>query len=31
MTLNKIFLEKVDIKKQPTYHIIILAKTQDRY
>ena len=26
--LNKIFLEKVDIKKLPTYHIIILAKTQ---
>ena len=27
--LNKIFLEKVDIKKLPTYHIIILAKTQE--
>ena len=26
--LNKIFLEKVDIKKLPTYHIIILAKNQ---
>lgn len=26
--LNKVFLEKVDIKKLPTYHIIILAKTQ---
>ena len=27
--LNKVFLEKVDIKKLPTYHIIILAKTQE--
>lgn len=26
--LNKVFLEKVDIKKLPTYHIILLAKTQ---
>lgn len=27
--LNKVFLEKVDIKKLPTYHVIILAKTQN--
>ncbi|MCD2502622.1 PolC-type DNA polymerase III [Clostridium sp. NSJ-145] len=27
--LNKVFLDKVDIKKLPTYHIIILAKTQE--
>ena len=27
--LNKVFLEKVDIKKLPTYHIIILAKNQE--
>ena len=27
--LNSLFLEKVDIKKLPTYHIIILAKTQE--
>ncbi|MEG1870539.1 MAG: PolC-type DNA polymerase III, partial [Peptostreptococcaceae bacterium] len=27
--LNKVFLEKVNIKKLPTYHIIILAKTQE--
>ena len=27
--LNNVFLEKVDIKKLPTYHIIILAKTQE--
>ena len=28
-SLNELFLSKFDIKKQPTYHIIILAKTQD--
>lgn len=28
-SLNKKFLENVDIKKQPTSHIIILAKTQE--
>ncbi|SFC73723.1 PolC-type DNA polymerase III [Clostridium uliginosum] len=28
-SLNELFLSKVDIKKQPTYHIIILAKTQE--
>lgn len=27
--LNKLFLEKVDIKKLPTYHIIMIAKTQE--
>lgn len=27
--LNKVFLEKVDIKKLPTYHIIMIAKTQE--
>ena len=27
--LNKVFLEKVDIKKLPTYHIIMLAKSQE--
>jgi len=27
-SLNELFLSKFDIKKQPTYHIIILAKTQ---
>ncbi|NFO09897.1 PolC-type DNA polymerase III [Clostridium botulinum] len=27
-SLNDLFLSKVDIRKQPTYHIIILAKTQ---
>ncbi len=29
LELNKVFLEKVDIKKLPTYHIIILAKNQE--
>lgn len=29
MDLNKIFLERVDIKKLPTYHIILIAKTQE--
>lgn len=27
-SLNELFMSKFDIKKQPTYHIIILAKTQ---
>lgn len=27
-TLNELFISKFDIKKQPTYHIIILARTQ---
>ncbi len=27
--LNRLFLEKVDIKKLPTYHIIMIAKTQE--
>ncbi len=28
-SLNELFLSKLDIKKQPTYHIIIFAKTQE--
>ena len=27
--LNKEFLDNIDIKKQPSYHIIILTKTQE--
>lgn len=27
-TLNEVYSNKIDIKKQPAYHIIILAKTQ---
>ncbi|MGL5477920.1 MAG: PolC-type DNA polymerase III [Clostridium sp.] len=28
-SLNKEFLDNIDIRRQPTYHIIILAKTQE--